>query len=163
MSFPIDHQEAVCWLATTRNEKPLIDAIVRIAIAELQEARASTVEVQGNRIQFTVRWFRWVSNWNRLTNIDKGAIEITPQAGTLCVEYYLSFKRILVQHCLLLLFAVSFVTLPDRGLPTTMRVLAPLLLFSAVFSLNYVIAVRRFARLIKRIIARANLESAGVE
>ena len=160
MSFPIDHQGEFC-VATMRKEKSLVDALVRITVAELQGAQASNVEAESNRIQFTVRWFRWVSNWNLLTNIDKGAIEITPQAGTLCVAYYLSFKRILVQHCLLVIFAFSFVTLPDRGLPTTMRVLAPLLLFSTVFSLNYLISVNRFARLIKRIIARADLESAG--
>ena len=162
MSFPIDYQREFCWPATLRREKPMVDAFVKIAVAELQGARASNIEAQGNSIQFTVRWFRWVSNWNLLTNIEKGVIEITPAAGNFCVAYYLSFKRILVQHCIAALGAFSFVILPHRILPTTMEILAPVLLFSVVFALNYLIAVGRFARFIKRIIARADLESAGI-
>src|SRR5258707_1114782 len=162
MSFPIDHQKEFCWQAKQRNEKAVVEAFVRIASAELQEARASNIEAQGNRIEFTVRWFRWVGNWNLLTNIDKGVIEIAPAAGTFCVAYYLSFKRILVQHCIGVLGAFSFVILPARGLPITLKVLAPVLLFAVVFALNYVIAIRRFSRLIKRIIARADLQSAGI-
>ena len=145
-----------------RNEKAVVEAFVRIASAELQAARASSIEAQGNTIQFTVRWFRWVSNSNLLTNIDKGVIEITPAAGTFCVAYYLSFKRILVQHGIGALGAFTFVILPHRILPITMKLLAPVLLFSGVFALNYLITVRRFAKFIKRVIARANLESAGI-
>src|SRR6266481_5502786 len=81
VSFPIDYQREYCWEAT-RREMPMVDAFVRIAAAELQAARASSIEAQGNRIQFTVNRFRWVGNWNLLTNIDRGVIEITPAAGT---------------------------------------------------------------------------------
>src|SRR5258707_13743561 len=129
MSFPIDHQKEFCWPATLRREKPMVDAFVRIAVAELQGARASNIEAQGNRIQFTVNRFRWVGNWNLLTNIDRGVIEITPAAGTFCVAYYLSFKRILIQLCLGSLFVFGVVTLPDRSLPFALRFLAPTLLF----------------------------------
>jgi hypothetical protein len=162
MSFPIDYQKEFCWPATMRNEKPLINAFVRIAVAELEGARASNIEAQDNSVQFTVRWFRWVGNWNLLTNIDKGVIQIAAGAGTFSVVYYLSFRRLLVQHCIGALGAFSFVTLPDRGLPTTLKILAPPVLFSVVFALNYLIAIRRFSRFIKRIIARADLESAGI-
>ena len=162
MSFPIDYQKEFCWPATLRRERPMVDAFVRIAVAELQGARASNIEAQGNRVQFTVAWFRWVGNWNLLTNIDTGLIEITPAAGTFRVAYYLSFKRILVQHCIGALGAFTFVILPHRILPTSMKILAPVLLFSIVFALNYLIAVGRFSRFIKRVIARADLECAGL-
>jgi hypothetical protein len=162
MGFPINYQREFCWQATPRREKPMVDALVRIAVAELREARASNIEAQGNRIQFTVSWFRWVGNWNLLTNIDKGEIEFTPAPGTFCVAYSLSFRRILAQLCLAAVFASGFVTLPDRSLHLLLRVLAPTLLFSVVLAMNYFIAVRRFSSFIKRIIARANIESAGL-
>ena|ERR1700674_754102 len=162
MSFPVDYQKEFCWPATLRREQPMVDAFVRIAIAELQGARASNIEAQGNRIQFTVSWLRWVGNWNLLTNIDQGTIEITPAAGTFCVAYYLSFKRVLAQLCLGALFAFGFVSLPELSLHLALRFLGPILLFSVVFVVNYSIAVRRFSSFIKRIIARADLESAGI-
>jgi hypothetical protein len=35
MSFPIDYQKEFCWLVSGRNENPLVEAFMRIAIDEL--------------------------------------------------------------------------------------------------------------------------------
>ena len=58
----------------------------------LWKVAASTVEIQRNRVVFTRRMFRLVSNWNVLVPFERG--DLTIDADTREVRYCLSIPQV---------------------------------------------------------------------
>jgi hypothetical protein len=60
--------------------------------------RASTIWREESRLVFTVNWFRWwVFDWNLLTGIRSGAIDVALSDGMLSVRFSLkSFEFLLI-------------------------------------------------------------------
>ena len=60
----------------------------------LWKVAASTVEIQGNRVVFTRRMFRLVSNWNVLVPFERG--DLTVDADTREVRYSVSIRELVM-------------------------------------------------------------------
>jgi hypothetical protein len=60
----------------------------------LWKVAASTVEIQGNRVLFTRRMLRLVSNWNVLVPFERG--DLTVDADTREVRYCVSIRELVL-------------------------------------------------------------------
>jgi len=60
----------------------------------LWKVAASTVEIQGNRVAFTRRMFRLVSNWNVLVPFERG--DLTVDVDTREVRYCVSIRELVL-------------------------------------------------------------------
>src|SRR5262245_10240490 len=58
----------------------------------LRDVQASTVEVLGNRVVFTRRMFRFVSNWNVLAPFESGELTIDGRE----VRYHINFRELVL-------------------------------------------------------------------
>ncbi|MGI8655231.1 MAG: hypothetical protein ACR2LC_08440 [Pyrinomonadaceae bacterium] len=95
MAFPIDNHGEIKWInLRALNAADFKQHLLTKAFEELKAANGYNIEIQGNRISFRGGMFRFVSNWNILTQIDKGYIEIAPSSEGLTVSYYISFRQL---------------------------------------------------------------------
>jgi hypothetical protein len=110
----------------------------------LRDTKASTIAVHGHEIEFGVRFFRLVSNWNLLVPIDSGRVVVHEREHAIEVEYHISLRRwffvatgtVVIAYCVGRFLAVE----PSGGFP-----LPPLVfLWLFLFPLNYFIAALRF-------------------
>ena len=159
MSFPLDYQKDMCWPIESRNERRLIDAFMRIAVAELQRAQASDIQATESTIDFSVRFFRWASSWNLLHDVTRGSIEIGTEAGTICVRYVLSFSRLVAAFGAIALISFVWPVRRETFPPFWLKLFGPAIFFSFVFALNCLITIGRFSRFVKSIFAQAVSES----
>jgi ABC-type xylose transport system permease subunit len=110
----------------------------------LRNTKASTIAIHENRIDFTVHFFRLVTNWNLLVLIDSGSIVFRERDHAIDVEYDISFRRwffivtgiVAVVLVLVLLFAID----PRSGVSVPFLILLWLFLLGS----NYFIAALRF-------------------
>ena len=86
------------WLTLTGNLS--FDAAIDAAVLPnhfancLWNVKASTVEILGNRVAFTRRLFRFVSNWNVLAPFESG--DLTIDADSRQVHYRVSFRELVL-------------------------------------------------------------------
>lgn len=95
--------------------------------------------------------FRFLSNWNILTQIDRGYIEAVPASGGLLISYYFSFRHLLIAS----LCAAGAVgaLLSSRGGLSPMLI-AELMggVWVLTFGLNWLTATVRFTIFIERVL-----------
>jgi hypothetical protein len=109
----------------------------------LRERKATSVTVGADRIDFTVRFLRLVSNWNLLVPIDSGSIAFRQSDEDVEIRYSIYFKRFffVVTAMIIIVAVIIFVFAVDgRG---AALVFVPAAWFW-VFAVNYFIAVLRF-------------------
>ena len=155
MSFPIVYQKSFCWPVDRRNQKRLAENFIRMAVDRLIEVQARDIHADDNRITFSVAMFRWVSNWNLLTNVSSGSIEVSAaDSETLCVTFELNLSRLFVSFGLIVVVSAVW------SLAAKMRLdaLLPAVVFTAVAFLNYGIITSRFSRFVRKIFDRAVAE-----
>ena len=110
----------------------------------LRDTKASTIAVHGHQIDFGVRFFRLVSNWNLLVPIDSGRVVVHERERAVEVEYHISLRRwffvatstVVIAFCVGRFFAID----PPGGFPLPFLVF----LWLFLFPLNYFIAALRF-------------------
>jgi hypothetical protein len=111
--------------------------------ALLRERKASSIAVRNDRIDFTVRFLRLVSNWNLLVPIDSGTVAFTQSDQALEIHYSISFKRsfsIVATMTIVMFGFVAVLAVDPPGAGLAFVVVAWL----GVFVVNYFVAVLRF-------------------
>lgn len=155
MSFPLDYQKSFCWPVDRRYQKQIIENFIRVAVDRLNEVQASDIQVDENSITFSVALFRFVTNWNLLTNLSGGSIEITaPDTETVCVAFYLNFSRLFFSLVLVGLIGAVW----SAANRMVLEMLLPAAFFTAAVALNYGITAWRFSGFIRKIFDRAASE-----
>jgi hypothetical protein len=92
MAFPASYRGEIHW-AGASNDK---HAFLTLMPIELRAIGLRRVFVQGDRILFGSGTPRYFSNWNILTALDKGEIEVHSSDDQLVVSYHLSFKAFFI-------------------------------------------------------------------
>jgi hypothetical protein len=110
---------------------------------ELRRVKGRNVRVEGDRVLFGGGMFRLVSNWNILTQIDHGYIEVKSTGKEIIVTYYISFKFLVIAGTVLVLIFVG-----EASPPVTLAVIAWLWLIG----MNLLIVMMRFPRFVERIV-----------
>ena len=138
MGFPLSADGRI--QANGTDVSRAIEAVERL----LRSTKASTIAVHDNRLDFTVRFLRLVSNWNLLVPIDSGRVVFRECDDAVDVEYHISFRRwfFIVTGIVIVVFAVvPFIAIDPRGgVPVSFL----LFLWLFVFGGNYLIAALRF-------------------
>jgi hypothetical protein len=138
MGFPLSANGSI--RADTTDVPRAISTVDRL----LRNTKASTIAIHENQIDFTVHFFRVVSNWNLLVPIDSGSIVFRERDHSIDVEYNISFRRwffiltgtVVVVLVLVFLFAID----PRAGVSVPFVILVWLFLLGS----NYFIAALRF-------------------
>jgi hypothetical protein len=139
MGFPLSVDGCIRAAATDAA------SVARAVEQLLRDTKASTVSVHAHLVDFDVRFFRLVSNWNLLVPIDSGRIIVREHERGVEVEYHISLRRwflvvtgaVAIAYCLGRFFAVD----PPGGFPLPFLVF----LWMFLFPLNYFIAAQRFS------------------
>lgn len=125
--------------------------LVTKAAEKLKSAKASNIELQGNRVNFKVNFFRLVSNWNILTHIDNGYIEVFSSSEKLAVSYLISFKRLFILGTIIVIGAGIFIF--QEGILSGLEIALLMTFFwFLMIGLNWLIALIRFPAFVGRII-----------
>lgn len=115
----------------------------------LWSVKASTVEIQGNRVVFTRRMFRFVSNWNVLVPFEAGDLMV--DADSRQVHYRVSIRElVLLGTGMVGLMTVVFLASPSHP-PLLLMALMWLWLVGA----NLAIGIFRFKRFVGRALGTA--------
>ena len=138
MPFPFNAQGTI--VADSIDVAGATSAVERM----LRDVKASRIFVGEPQIDFTVRSFRLVTNWNLLVSIDSGRITFRPHDDGVELRYRISFIRMLIIVTAMVVAVFGFFPVMSWG-PQS-RVPLPMLLFAWcwLFGGNYVITVSRF-------------------
>jgi len=92
MAFPASYRGEIHWSGASDDKR----AFLLLMPIELRAIGLSCVLVQGDKIVFGSGTPRYFSNWNILTALDKGEIEVHSNENRLIVSYHLSFKAFFI-------------------------------------------------------------------
>lgn len=116
----------------------------------LWKVSASTVEIQGNRVVFTRRMFRLVSNWNVLVPFERG--DLTVDADTREVRYCVSIRELVLLGTGMVALMATFVL--ASGAPKPLLLFMPFMWLWLVGG-NLGIGLFRFKNFVARAITTA--------
>jgi len=123
---------------------------------ELRGIGLQNVTVQGDRILFGSGTPRYFSDWNLLTALDSGNINVFANGGKLTVTYSLSFTRFFALMGTLFVFALTLWTITAHPSIQSLIVGALLLLVWLLFmGLSCWHVARRLGAVIKNVLARS--------
>lgn len=114
----------------------------------LWSVKASTVEILGNRVEFTRRMFRFVSNWNVLVPFESG--DLTIDADSRQVYYRVNFR----ETVLLGTGMVGVMTVFMWTSAAPLLLIVPLM-WLWLFGANLAIGIFRFKQFIGRAVGTA--------
>lgn len=117
----------------------------------LRDADARKVTNNGDELCFAGGFFRFVSNWNLLVPIGKGRISLDRQTSR--ITYSLSFVQLVIGGILMVGFMDTVVIgwkWPAEGICA-----ASVVMFLWLVGMNYLIALARFDKFMKRCIRDA--------
>ena len=115
--------------------------------ANLESIKARDIYLSGNKISFRGGVFRLVSNWNVLSPVGSGEIEIIPGSPPV-LKYSFSTVQILVIVTLMVLFTFGSMI---QTIPIKLETfLFPILAFLWLFGINYLVAAFRLPRFVRR-------------
>lgn len=115
----------------------------------LDQASASTVDVQGQRVMFTAGMFRPVTNWNVLVPFDSGVITVDATARQ--VLYEVSCRRLVLLGTGMVCLMTVFILLS----PARQLILAIPIMWLWLVGGNLVLGTIRFESFLGRAIASA--------
>lgn len=142
--LPFDYSGEYRWRGISDGEAGEIKRrLLKASAEELCRVKGRNVRVEGDKVYFSGGMFRLVSNWNILTQIDHGHIEVSDVGEDIIVSYYISFRFLVVAGTVLVLIFSGLASLP---LPVV--VIAWLWLIG----MNLLIAIVRFPRFVARIV-----------
>ena len=145
--FPFDYRGECRWHSVKPGEADRFRRLLLTASAdELRKVKGRDVRVEGDRVLFRGGMFRLVSNWNILTQIDHGYIEVKSAGGAVVVSYYISFKFLVIAGTVLVLIFVG-----EASPPVGLAVFVWLWLIG----MNLLIVMVRFPRFVRRILQDA--------
>jgi len=111
----------------------------------LHNVKASTVEIQGSRVMFTRRMFRFVSNWNVLAPFESGELEV--DAANRQLHYHVHFRQLaLIGTGMVAAMAVFMLATP--AYPRLFLVFIPVMWLWLVGA-NLAIGICRFRQLLR--------------
>ncbi len=139
------------FTAVPEHEGATHEGLLRMFARRLEKIRAGHVTVEENIVCFKGGVFRLTGNWNLLASITSGRIELKPETNR--VTYSLSFMHLVVFGTVMVGFMAAFMVANEFpsgfffcGLPFTWLWLV---------GMNYLIALARFDRFMKRCIRDA--------
>ncbi len=89
MTFPLDHDgRIVCREQTNISSGAFVQSFLNTVALELDRVKGREIKVEENRVLFSVAFFRFVSNWNILSPIDKGVIGIMAEEDHFVVTFH---------------------------------------------------------------------------
>ena len=121
----------------------------------LRNVQASTVEIQGDRVVFTRRMSRFVSNWNVLAPFESGELTIDGRE----VRYGINFRQLILLGTMMVGVATIFMLNTPVHPPLF---LLPLMWLWLV-GVNLLIGIIRFERFLDRALTSASPTSRLVE
>jgi|tagenome__1003787_1003787.scaffolds.fasta_scaffold20425852_1 hypothetical protein len=124
-------------------------ALPKHLAASLQQARATTVDIQGNCVAFTAGVFRFVSNWNVLVPFGSGDLTVEPDFRQ--VRYRVSIRQLVLIGTALVGLMTVFMLMSPGWQPLVFVPFMWLWLVGA----NIKLGIVRFRRFVVRAIATA--------
>src|SRR5947209_8691441 len=88
MGFPFSHESQV---QTTSTDS--VEVVCEELVQGLLALRADEVTCQLNTVLFNAGLFRFVTNWNLLTFIREGQIQIESNGSSITARYRLGFEK----------------------------------------------------------------------
>ncbi len=137
---------------TTINDPQIVkNGLFKSFQSKLENLKASTINQEESYISYTVEVFRFVSNWNLLSPISDGYIEIEPIKNKIVVNYQIRFNDLFFIACFMAFasFIVSF-NVSDTIFD---KILFPCIMFLLYYGLNVLICILRYQHFIKKTIA----------
>jgi hypothetical protein len=119
---------------------------------ELKKVKARNVEIQGDRISFNGGMFRAVSNWNILTQIDYGYLEIKEAEDEFIITYFISFGVLFICACALVVCLGGILFIQNTPLSLAGWLALLVLAWLWLFGVNWLVAIARFPPFVERIL-----------
>ena len=126
---------------------------------ELKLVKAHDIVRHNNQLSFTGRILNFGSNWNILTQIDKGFIKVSPSADGIVILYKISFRVLLVLVSLLLVVGLGSIFASKGGavFSLTGKIAVSIVAWLWLFGMNWLIAVIRFPAFIERVVKQTRI------
>lgn len=152
--IPLDFREEI-EITDIKDIADYKERLLRNMADELKNVKASEIDVRDNELTFHVAFFRLVSNWNILTQINSGNIKILSSSKNVVVSYYISFTRMFIIVSVMTAFFGIFLS-QDKALSTNEKIILPAAAWLFLFGANWLTAMFRFPSFIEDIIRKTN-------
>ena len=154
MTFPFEYRGEIKFsdFAVENSDNFQQQFLTKMA-QELELVKAHNIVRLDNQLSFTGRILSFGSNWNVLTQIDKGYIEVSPSADGIVILYKISFRVLLILVSLLLVIGLGSIFASKGGavFSLTGKIAISIVAWLWLFGMNWLIAVIRFPAFIERV------------